>query len=104
MTKQLRSEKAIIKDITRHLDRLGIWWVKLHGSIYQQRGLPDLLVVAEGMVFFFEVKRAGGKPTTLQQHTLERIRGAGAPAEVVTSWDDVSKIMAIGNKGKGNEG
>jgi len=62
--------------------------IKLHGGPYQQAGLPDLLVVIRGRAVFLEVKRPGGALTPLQEHTIARLRAAGALAEVVRSADE----------------
>jgi hypothetical protein len=83
---------AIRKAIQREYP--SAWWVKIVGSYRQRSGLPDLLVVVEGLLFAFEVKfirpgesrqHAVERATALQLSELRKLRAAGAVAEVVTS-------------------
>lgn len=87
-------EKDIVKKIRAHLDKQDIWNVKIHGSAFQHIGLPDLICIVHGRFVGLEVKRPKvGRITTLQQAMMEKIRKAGGIAEVVTSVDDVRKVL-----------
>lgn len=75
---------------------------KLHGGPYQTAGLPDLLIVIEGRVYGFEVKKqrlgesdehARGRATLLQRARLEDLRNAGGVAAVVLSVDEVLRYL-----------
>lgn len=57
-------------------------------------GVPDRLVILDGVVFFVEVKAPGGKLSALQDRELKRIRDAGINALVVWSKDDIDLIFA----------
>ncbi len=83
----------ILASITRWLDKQGIFWIKIHGSPYQRRGLPDLLVIHKGKPYFFEIKPPGSLASEMQLHQLDRIRKAGAIAEVVRSQEMVQLII-----------
>ena len=50
---------------------------KIHVSPLHNRGFPDLLIVTEYGVFFIEVKRPGGKLTTLQKVKLTSLAESG---------------------------
>ena len=89
----MATESAIVNRICKELKRLDIYHEKRHGDMYARRGQPDLLVVVEGKAIFLEVKRPGQHPTLLQSHRLVQCRHAGAVAEVVRSWEDVSEIL-----------
>jgi len=91
----MTTEKSITKSITANLDRHGIFWLKIHGSPMQRRGMPDLLVIKEGRAYFFEIKVPGNKPTMLQHHRLEQIQHAGAVALAVHDWDEVKTTLGI---------
>lgn len=83
-------ESAVLKSIIAELVKLKVnghrvWWVKLHGGPMQTAGLPDLHVLVNGMPFYLEVKRPGGKATTLQEATMEKIATAGGATRVVSS-------------------
>lgn len=57
-------------------------------------GLPDLLAIRGGRAYWIEVKQPGGKPTRLQEHRLDELRGAGCGAGVAASVDDAARICA----------
>lgn len=68
--------------------------VKIHGGPYQAAGLPDLVVVIDGRIYGFEVKKqrlgestehAYGRATVLQQKRLADLRSAGGIGAVVLS-------------------
>lgn len=88
-------ESSIVARIVRHLrdEYPTAWWFKVHGGPFQRAGVPDLLVCHEGRLHAFEVKVPGEKPTMLQRHELQRLEGAGAVAEVVTSWEQVDAAL-----------
>lgn len=86
------TEKAIVNAIVKSLRARGAYVVKIHGGPFQQMGIPDLLVIEAGRVFFLEVKQPGESPTIRQEMEMKRIRAAGVECFVVTS---VSEIPAI---------
>ena len=87
------SEASITDHIVRSLRRRGYYVRKIQGGPMQRAGLPDLWVVVEGRLFCFEVKRKGGYATKLQLAEIEKIRKAGAVAEVVRSLEEVEEIL-----------
>jgi len=86
------TEAAITESIMRWLRRQGAHVIKTYGGPYR-RGLPDLIGVCRGRALALEVKRPGGKPTPLQEHELGRWAAAGAVAAVVTSVEDVKRLI-----------
>lgn len=56
-------------------------------------GIPDLLFICDGYVFFFEVKKKDGRVKPLQHITLDHIKSNLVPAEVVRSVEDVKKCL-----------
>jgi len=78
------------------------WVMKVHGGPFQPVGIPDMLVCVKGQLFAFEVKHQ--KPGESHQHAMdrvtraqwaqiERMRRAGAVAEVVMAVDEVLNII-----------
>ena len=65
-----------------------VWFLKVAGGSYQRPGIPDLLIVIDGMALFLEVKAPGNKPTPLQETEIKRIQAAHALAYVVYNFDD----------------
>jgi len=89
-------ESAIVQSIFKYLSsRPRSFTVKLHGSRYQKRGLPDILHISEDLPrsVWFEVKRPGKSATVLQQHRAREIGNAGGYAFTVTSVQEVSDAI-----------
>lgn len=70
----------------------GSFWVKIHGSSMQHKGLPDLHGTLLGHSVWLEVKMPGEKPTDLQAYTIGQIIGAGGVAGVVYSAEDAVSL------------
>ena len=88
-------EKSIEHSIRRMIrDELGGMSIKLHGSPYQEAGLPDLVVILRGRVFWLEVKRPGRKLTRVQSLVHERLRANGAQCYVVYSVEEARAVLA----------
>lgn len=66
---------------------------KEHGGQFGQAGIPDIICCYNGRFVAFEVKTDKGRPTVLQQVTINKIRQAGGTAEIVRSVDDVRAII-----------
>lgn len=58
--------------------------LKIHGSQYQEAGIPDLLCCINGYFFGFEVKQPGKESTPIQKHMRRRIIIADGEADQVT--------------------
>jgi hypothetical protein len=64
-------------------------FLKIHGSPYQEKGIPDLLCCINGFFFGLEVKEDDDdEPTSSQCHMLKRIRMAGGFSHVVRSPEE----------------
>lgn len=88
------AEKEITTAILKHLKALPqcFCW-KEHGGMYGTAGIPDIICCYRGRFVAFEVKSAGGKPTKLQQHTIDKILNAGGVAAIVRSVDEVRVVL-----------
>lgn len=76
---------------------------KIHGSPYQEAGIPDLLACVQGYFFGFEVKHqkpgesrehAYGRTTPVQQAQINRINQAGGTALTVLGPDEALAAIA----------
>ena len=58
---------------------MGGFWFKVHGSAFQEAGLPDLLGCVTGLYIGIEVKAPGkiSEVTPIQQYRLSQITAAG---------------------------
>lgn len=87
-------ERDIQKAIMAYLKaRPGSFTLKLAAGPYSTPGVPDVLHVEDGRAYFFEVKRPGCKPTLLQLSMIDKLRTAGATAEVVYRLEDVTEVL-----------
>lgn len=93
----MAKESSIVKRITDWLDTLGpgCKWLKIHGSIYQERGTPDLLVVYHGTPYLWECKTERGKTTKLQAHKMKAWHLAGANTSVIRSLSDAQRALGV---------
>jgi RecB family endonuclease NucS len=53
-------EKKVENQIKSYLDLLGAYYLKVHGSMYQPAGTPDILACINGRFVAIEVKRPNG--------------------------------------------
>lgn len=87
-------EKAIENKIKQYLKTVeDLYFFKEHGGLYGTAGVPDIICCYKGRFIALEVKAPDGKPTALQEATINRIREAGGVAEVVRSVEEVKEII-----------
>lgn len=87
-------EKKVENQIKRYLDKLGAYYLKVHGSAFQPAGTPDILACVNGRFVAIEVKRAnGGVVSELQKAKLKHIKNSGGVAIVARSLDDVFTVL-----------
>ena len=86
-------EAIIQQQIMDHLRKMGAWVFKVHGSPYQQVGVPDLLVGYKGRFYAMEVKRPGGVLTPVQAKVIEEIRASGCVAGRVESIEEADRLL-----------
>lgn len=86
-------ESRITATIKMAAMRSGWWVMKIHGGPYQVAGIPDLLLIRNGMAVFLEVKQPGKKATAAQLRRMDEIEEmGGARCYVVTS---VAEALAV---------
>ena len=87
-------EKDITAAIQRYLKTVPeCFYFKEHGGQYGTAGLPDIIVCYRGRFVAFEVKTPSGKPSKLQEITIQRIKAAKGEAFIVRSVEEVKKIL-----------
>ncbi|MDT2980647.1 VRR-NUC domain-containing protein [Enterococcus casseliflavus] len=87
-------EKKVENQIKKYLDSLNAYYLKVHGSMYQPSGTPDILACVAGKFIGIEVKRPdGGVVSELQKSKLRKIEKAGGVAIVARSVEDVSTML-----------
>ncbi len=87
-------EKKIENQIKKYLDSLGAYYLKVHGSMYQPSGTPDILACVNGCFIGIEVKRPkGGVVSALQKSKLQQIENAGGVSVIARNVEDVSSML-----------
>jgi len=85
-----RREKEIENEIKQYIAEDGGLAYKIHGGdLYQETGIPDLLVCWRGLFFGIEVKDPNGEPSAIQLAQGARITNAGGQFIIATSVQDV---------------
>lgn len=84
-------ESKVEKDIRIYAKAKG-WWVAKFvspGTV----GVPDRIMIKDGVVVFFEVKRPGEEARTNQVLRMEEMRRHGALVYEVDNFDAFKKII-----------
>lgn len=90
-------EKTVENKIKKWLKDKGYWFFKVHGSIYQPAGIPDILACINGKFVAVEVKRTkGGIVSALQKAQIEKIKENGGIAGVANSIEEFLEILKEG--------
>lgn len=79
---QKQNINLIKKIFKEHYKNCKIRFIKIHGSQYQESGLPDLMILVKPMVhykkYWLEIKRDWkDTPTALQEFNIKDLRNFG---------------------------
>lgn len=88
-------EADLSKAIVVKMKKRGAWAVKIAGGPRQGAGLPDIMACYAGRFLGIEVKLPGKEKTVtvLQQARLDAMLAAGGVVGLVTSWEQVARIL-----------
>jgi hypothetical protein len=70
-----------------------LYMKKIHGSPYQEAGIPDLIGCLKGKFIGMEIKQSGCKATPIQEANIRDIRRAGGYAQTITSIKEALEFM-----------
>ena len=87
-------EQKIQSDIVKYLESIGAYVVKVIKAT--RSGVPDIIACINGLFVAVEVKKKGGRVSSLQWHNIKRIQDKGGIAIVAYSVEDVEKIFKEG--------
>ena len=97
-------ESGVVDAIRKRIAQVwpsSVTW-KMHGSIYMEAGIPDVLCCVEGRLIFLEVKHskpgesrehAYGRTSVEQVRQIRRIRGAGGAACTVLNANEAEAAV-----------
>ena len=90
-------EKAVENKIKKWLKDRNYWFFKVHGSIFQPSGIPDILACINGKFVAIEVKCSkGGIVSPLQKAQIQKIKENGGIAGVACSMEEFLEILKEG--------
>nr|DAN47242.1 MAG TPA: Nuclease [Caudoviricetes sp.] len=90
-------EKKVENKIKKWLKDRNYWFFKVHGSIFQPAGIPDVLACINGKFVAIEVKRTkGGTVSPLQKAQIAKIKENGGIAGVASSMEGFLEILKEG--------
>lgn len=92
-----KPESRIVQQVVNALHReVGGYWIKIHGSPFQTRGIPDIIGCCEGKFFGLEIKQPGKEHTLTdyQKYNIGMIedKGKGVAAMITTAEEAVTLV------------
>ena len=81
------TESKIQKKIIDNLTDRGFMVIKLMKT--NTNGIPDLLILKNGIAKFVEVKKPGGKISQLQKYRIKKLREQNFEAVVMDGIDSI---------------
>ena len=81
---------------------------KLGGRSYKwvcpgQAGVPDRIVIAQGRIWFVELKTMGGKLHPIQEYQHHILKRLGAEVRVIWNEDELRRFLDEIRKGESTE-
>jgi Holliday junction resolvase len=89
-------ESSVRRAIVSALRKRGALVIALHGSVYQMRGLPDLLVCGMGKTLFMEIKTPTSLRLSKSQKVVQRtLSDYGQAVAIATSALEAVRIAEL---------
>lgn len=100
MMSESQLQSKILKWLRKEFPKAATF--KLHeDSIFGSVGLPDILFIWDGDVYFFEVKTENGVLAHIQKVVIDKIRDNRIQVNVVTNLEQVKEIIGYQESIKG---
>lgn len=84
-------ERSLQQKILAYLAKQNIFHFKLVQANYN--GLPDLFIFSNGKVLAIELKKPGGRLSSLQRIRLQRLQQAGVAVHIINSYDTFLNVL-----------
>lgn len=84
-------ERDVEKRLVREVEKRGGLCLKFTST--SVRGVPDRIVILDGMVCFVELKRPGEEPRPLQKKMIKQLQENGALVFVISNLEEVQEFM-----------
>ena len=86
--------RSVVQPVLKWLNSLpGCKAINIHGSVYMERGTPDIIGCYKGKMFLFECKTDIGKLRPDQVLRLQQWRKAGASAIEIRSLEQAKVVL-----------
>lgn len=84
------NEKSLENKIKKHLGSHGHYFVKVHGSLFQRVGIPDIIACINGKFVGIEVKNPNGKgkASKVQEFNLDLIQKSDGYTLLTDNFSD----------------
>lgn len=89
---ETKLRNQIVKEVKARYG-LDLYLKKIHGSPYQEAGIPDLVGCFKGYFVGMEVKQPGEEPTPIQRANINDIISAGGYARVIDSVKEAVRFL-----------
>lgn len=86
------SENDVEKRLINKIKNLGGITFKFTSP--STKGVPDRIVIYDGVVAFVEVKRPGEEPRALQRYWLKELSHQHIPTAIVSTFEEVDSFVA----------
>jgi len=87
-----KPETILVGHMMDRLEAEGGWWMKIHGSIFQWAGVPDIIGCWKGRFVAIEAKMPSKVASEVQIHVMGLLSKAGARVGVAYSVEEALSI------------
>lgn len=67
--------------------------INIHGSVYSEKGTPDIIGCIGSRFIALECKKSKGKPTEIQKYRIKEWQRCGAIAGIVYSFEEAKELI-----------
>ncbi len=79
--------------LRKYLESSGIFYMSVGEGAYSTPGIPDIVLVIDGIFVGFEVKTYSGSQRPLQKQFQRRLEGAGGRYYIIRSMKDAEDAL-----------
>lgn len=87
-----KPEGKVENHLIKRCKELG--WIQFKFTAPGRRGVPDRIVIGNGVTAFVELKSDVGKPSEIQKVVIRRMRAAGATVYLCNTKESVDEALA----------
>ncbi len=92
-TSSVKRESVLQRAVIKRLKEHGAYVVNVHGSAFNSRGTPDLIVCLDGAFLGLELKVGKNKPEPAQLWHGNRIKQSGGQWYCIRSLEELERVL-----------